>query len=204
MLDPAAHGITTANWPRLSLTTAVAICDALAPELNPQSEIRKLESTSLAIKWPNDVILNDRKVCGILIESPGGAAPAKDRVIIGIGININNSWRHGYPEAIKTGIAICDVTSAKHSLANVLVAAVRAFERRLVELADDSSRLARVWQQLCWLKGEQVSVDRGDCAIGGRCSGIADDGALVLETRDTAERFYSGSLSANNSAPAID
>ncbi len=61
LLDPAAHGISTANWPQLSLATAAAVCNALALELNPKSEIPNPKSPRLAIKWPNDIMLDGRQ-----------------------------------------------------------------------------------------------------------------------------------------------
>ena len=110
LLDPAALGISTANWPQLSLATAVAVCDALgADELSIRSEPARPDTAGSrtpsshaptarvsASNGPTTSCSTARKVCGILIESPGGAAPAKDRLIIGIGINVNNSW-HSAP-----------------------------------------------------------------------------------------------------------
>jgi BirA family transcriptional regulator, biotin operon repressor / biotin---[acetyl-CoA-carboxylase] ligase len=134
LLDPAAHGIGAANWPQLSLVTAIAVCDALTLELNPQSP-------RLAIKWPNDVTLGNRKMCGILIESPGGAAPAKHRVIIGIGININNPWPNTCRDAAGSGTSLGDVTGREHELSDILVRLIRGLFARIRELAENDPRL---------------------------------------------------------------
>lgn len=141
LLDPAKLGIGTANWPQLSLATAVAVCDAISAELNPKSEIRNPKSPRLAIKWPNDVMLDGRKVCGILIQSPGGVAPAKNRLIIGIGINVNNSWRNTMGDANINGSALCENTGRQHNLGALIVRLIHALQNRLRQLAKNDRQL---------------------------------------------------------------
>jgi BirA family transcriptional regulator, biotin operon repressor / biotin---[acetyl-CoA-carboxylase] ligase len=158
LLDPAALGINIADWPQLSLVTAIAVCDALTLEFDSQSAISNPQSPRLAIKWPNDVMLDNRKICGILIESPGGAAPAKDRLIIGIGINVNNSWQK--PDSAACGlarlcekppdaIALCHYTNHPHNLQLLLCNALRALETRITQLVAHDPQLPATWQQLC-------------------------------------------------------
>ncbi len=128
LLEPATFGIGSANWPQLSLATAVAVCDALANELQATNQragpsptpagledepTRCNPKSRLGIKWPNDVMLDGRKISGILIESPGGATLAKARVIIGVGINVNNL-------PVSAGAALCDVTGRQHQLCTIL------------------------------------------------------------------------------------
>jgi BirA family biotin operon repressor/biotin-[acetyl-CoA-carboxylase] ligase len=128
LLEPAAMGIRTESWPQLSLATAAAVRDALEHELlgGPQTRLR--------IKAPNDVLLDGRKVSGILIDSPGGAPPAKNRVIIGIGINVNNSWHTSPTELNAKGTALCDSSGRQHELAVVLIGVLRALEKRLADV----------------------------------------------------------------------
>jgi BirA family biotin operon repressor/biotin-[acetyl-CoA-carboxylase] ligase len=154
LLEPAAFGSETRTWPQVSLTTATAVCDALRRELDavniPQSE-RSSPATAgnpklcpcLGIKWPNDVLLDGRKIAGILIESPGGAAPAKDRIIIGIGININNSWQTAPADMTSNGASLCDVTDAKCDLQSVLQCVLAQLHSRLIELAKNDEIAAR-------------------------------------------------------------
>lgn len=180
LLEGAELGITSRDWPRVSLTTAVAVCDALP--------VRGL------IKWPNDVLVDGHKICGILIESPGGSAPAKDRFVIGVGINVNNTWREVPEGAGMTGIALCDATGRQHGLQRVLIRFLRALEKRLEQLAGGDPQLPSTWQALCWLRERHVEVDVGGRRVEGRCSGIADDGALVVQTNSNTEHVYSGSV----------
>jgi BirA family transcriptional regulator, biotin operon repressor / biotin---[acetyl-CoA-carboxylase] ligase len=192
LLEPAAFKIGTTDWPRLSLTVGVAMCDALSAELDnhsPQSQPR------LGLKWPNDIFLNSLKVCGILIESPGGAAPAKDRVIIGIGVNVNNSWQNVPDNVSAVGIALTDVSNVKHSQQNVLLVILDALQLRLTQLATNAPQMPQHWQQLCYLRERNVRVDAGGRQVEGMCEGIAEDGALLVRVGSTLEHVYSGSVS---------
>jgi BirA family biotin operon repressor/biotin-[acetyl-CoA-carboxylase] ligase len=208
LLDPSVLGIGTANWPQLSLATAVAICDALSNELNPQSERSSPAAAgnpifqSVAVKWPNDVMLDGGKVCGILIESPGGNAPAKDRLIVGVGINVNNSCRieHAAREATQSNkelagaTALCDCSGRSHDLQQLLCQTLRAFEARANQLSSGDPQLPAAWQQLCWLTEQRIEVRTNSNWIDGVCTGIDSSGALLVENVFGNHRATSGSV----------
>jgi BirA family biotin operon repressor/biotin-[acetyl-CoA-carboxylase] ligase len=203
LLDSSMLGVRTANWPQLSLATAVAICDALSNEFNPQSEIRNPQLPHrAAIKWPNDVMLNGAKACGILIESPGGSAPAKDRLIIGVGINVNNSCRvpHAAREATQAdkelayATSLCDCSGRPHNLQQVLSNTLRAFEARASQLSVGDPQLPAAWQQLSWLTKQRVEVQTGGKWIDGICTGIDSTGALLVNNMSGTHRVTSGSV----------
>jgi BirA family biotin operon repressor/biotin-[acetyl-CoA-carboxylase] ligase len=189
LLDAETSGIVPANWPQLSLTTAVAVCDAITGCVTEGSG-----ASVLQIKWPNDVLLSGRKVCGILIESPGGAAPAKRRLIIGIGINVNNSWLDAPHDIATSGTALCDYTGMKHDLNSVTVRVLNAMGGRMDQLRRHDIELIHAWQQLNYLAGRRVAVQADHRNIEGICDEIAVDGALVLNTLADRQRLYSGSV----------
>jgi BirA family transcriptional regulator, biotin operon repressor / biotin---[acetyl-CoA-carboxylase] ligase len=198
LVDHATTGVGQASWPQLSLATGVAVCDALNDELcradNPQSEIRNPQSNHrLGIKWPNDVFLDGGKVAGILIESPGGSSPAKDRLIVGIGINVNNSWRNAPGSIGPNGTALCDVTGTRHALQTTLIRALQAVQERCAQLADSDPRLPAAWQRLCWLTDQGVDVHANGSWITGVCVGIDCEGALLVENVNGRFRVRSGS-----------
>jgi BirA family biotin operon repressor/biotin-[acetyl-CoA-carboxylase] ligase len=130
LIDPQCWGIVPRDWPQLSLAVADAVRGALAPEI-PDAEF--------AVKPPNDVLANGRKVSGILIESPGGLSPAKDRLIIGIGVNVNNSWLQAPPTAGQTGTALCDVSGRQHQADTILFAILRGIQRQLVNIVNSKA-----------------------------------------------------------------
>jgi BirA family biotin operon repressor/biotin-[acetyl-CoA-carboxylase] ligase len=198
VLDPSEMGIPASDWPRLSLTTAVAVCDALVLELGVKQDAHSSErsgATRIAIKWPNDVIFDGAKIGGILIESRGTGV-AKDRLIVGIGINVNNSWRLAPRSAGPHGIALCDATFRKHELQSVLLRVLNALDSRLRQLAENDKGLPHTWSHLCWLTEQEVEVENRGQWTEGVCLGIAEDGALIVENVFGTHRFISGSVRA--------
>ena len=140
-------------------------------------------------------MLDGAKICGILIESPGGAAPAKNRLIIGIGINVNNSWCNSNPDQEFRPTSCCDVTGQIHNLQTVLIGVLRAVEQRLSQHAANDVQLSQAWQNLSWLNGRQIDVllDNGP-VLAGICAGIDRDGGLLVETAEGNRKTYSGSV----------
>jgi len=198
LFEPTVFSLGPENWPKLSLTTAVAVCDAIAAELNRQSPIPNPQSPRLGIKWPNDIMLDGRKICGILIESPGGLAPVKDRLVVGIGINVNNSLGDAPRELASYATSLCDASATHHSQQTVLILVLNELQRQLIALGQRDPELPRAWQRLCWLSQQNVSVQAGERTVEGICSGIAEDGALLIKTASATDRIYSGSLRINS------
>jgi BirA family biotin operon repressor/biotin-[acetyl-CoA-carboxylase] ligase len=187
LLDTVSTGVALAHWPRLSLATAVAVYDSLAIELE------RAES-SVGIKWPNDVLIEGRKVCGILIESPSGAKSGQNRLIVGIGININNSWRFAPNDAGRKGTALCDISGRQHELTTVLVNLLNSFAARIEQLRGSDPALIHAWRALDLLRGKTVCVQTEGRRIDGDALEISDDGALVVNTPLGRQRCYSGSV----------
>jgi BirA family transcriptional regulator, biotin operon repressor / biotin---[acetyl-CoA-carboxylase] ligase len=78
VLHAPAELLPIERWPHVALIAGIAVCDGLA-ELAPRADLR--------LKWPNDVFLAGRKLGGILSESAPGW---RDRLVVGIGVNVNN------------------------------------------------------------------------------------------------------------------
>ncbi len=209
LLEPRRLGIDPQNWPQLSLTTAVAICDALNKELTASQQRAGLLGTRrggappppnannaerAAIKWPNDIYLDGRKIAGILLESPGGPAPAKDRLIIGVGINVNNSRVTAPDEFQARSIALCDVTSSNHHLQSTLIEALQALQNRIHQLATGDARLSNAWQRSCWLTKKDVAIETNGSSINGVCTGIDTEGKLLVENANGLHRIHSGTV----------
>jgi BirA family biotin operon repressor/biotin-[acetyl-CoA-carboxylase] ligase len=197
LLDSRAIGISTRDWPRLSLATAVALCDSLElriADCGLRINTQNVPPRRPTIKWPNDVYIDDKKVAGILIESPAATAPLKNQLIIGVGINVNNSWRDAPSEIAPLGTALCDITGTRHDLQVTLVDVLQAMGNRFTQLACDDPHLPQTWQRLCWLKGYIVEVQTNGSRTSGICAGIDIDGALLLNNTNGMQRLRSGSI----------
>lgn len=129
------------------------------------------------IKWPNDVLAGGRKICGILCERKG------DRVIVGIGLNVNQMQFPAELEGRATSLAM-ELGSDIVDLMDVRDALLERLGAALAEWRQGGFRC--VWPQIAqrdFLKGRELSVFRtdGDAApVKGLCGGIAHSGALMV------------------------
>jgi BirA family biotin operon repressor/biotin-[acetyl-CoA-carboxylase] ligase len=190
LLDADSIGIRAAQLPFVSLTTGVAVCDTLAAEL----QTSRASSTTPQLKWPNDVLLDGRKICGILIESPAGTAVADRCLIIGIGVNVNNSMAAAPPELQSHSISLCDAANHEFSLQNILTKIVSSLDQRVQTLASNVASLHAEATRLCFLTGKRVQIDIADRQIEGLCAGIAESGALLVETDAGRSALFSGTV----------
>lgn len=165
---------------RLSLTTALAIFDALR-EYVPRCDIR--------LKWPNDVYLDSQKVAGILLER-SSMSPA--RLVVGMGINVNNSLSAAPDEVRARATSLYDATGRNYPLCDVLRRILKWLVVRFRMLAADDPRLAVEWQQYSFLHDHIVRVTSGQRLIEGVCRGIDDQGALLVQTHAGLQRLLSG------------
>lgn len=173
--------VPASRWPQFSLAAGAGICAGLE-DLVPAGDVR--------LKWPNDVYLEGRKVCGVLVEVPAEAASG--HLVIGVGLNVNNSAKDGPAEIRDRAIGLIDVHNAELEMTGVLSAVLRgiAAEFAGIERADPD-RGSR-WRKRCLLSGRVVTLHDGVRTVSGTCRGIEDDGALLLETPAGPQAFYGG------------
>ena len=168
---------------RVALTAGVALCDVLA-DIIPDVPCR--------LKWPNDVQLDGKKLAGILVDVPPADPEGRRRVVLGMGINVNNSLKTAPPEIQVVGAALCDALGNSFDATELLLAWLNRFADRLKELALDDQSLPDRWRSLCALMGTTVELQSGNRAIRGVCRGIDRDGALLVDTANGPERLYAG------------
>ncbi|MBU6328303.1 MAG: biotin--[acetyl-CoA-carboxylase] ligase, partial [Verrucomicrobia bacterium] len=156
-------GMPRALWPRLALVSGLAI-------------VRVLEGQGLAaeLKWPNDVMVKDRKICGILVEA------FDDAVIVGVGINVNEAV---FPESI-----VDIATSMRAELGRNFVLS-ELLENCIEELLhhsrlaeQDFSFIAEAMRERCALTGRLVRIVSAGASIVGMVRGISNQGELQLES----------------------
>lgn len=192
--DQLARGspaLETEHWPRVALAAGVALCDeilALAPGI------------LCGLKWPNDVLLNGRKVAGILVEVPPAPLQVPRRVVLGMGVNVNNSM-DAAPADVQAGAAsLIDFGGSPFDMSQLLIGWLNRFAEHLHALALGDGALPRRWQSLCVLSGLSVELQSGNRTVQGLCQGIAADGALLVDGVLGPERLYAGVLVRASSA----
>ncbi len=154
------------HWPLITFMAALAVGDALQ------------EATGLRtdIKWPNDILSGELKICGILseaIETPAGRA-----VIVGIGINL-------MPGAFPEATSVSEATGLKPDREAILAALLSALTRWYSLLGQSSGRekIVAAWSnRSSYATAKLVQVKNGDETWQGPTCGIEPDGALRLRT----------------------
>lgn len=179
---PAAWGISLGQWPALSLTTAVAVADAVQPLLPAGIQAQ--------IKWPNDVFVNGRKQAGILLES---SPTTSDALVIGVGLNVNGALASAGEQA-PLGVTLEELTGRMHNIDALLENFIAAFDQRASQLGAGAEQLVAEWNQRSLLTDREVIIDLGAERVQGRCVGLANDGALRLATASDERILHSGTV----------
>jgi BirA family transcriptional regulator, biotin operon repressor / biotin---[acetyl-CoA-carboxylase] ligase len=157
--------------PELSLVAALATAEALEEAAGVQARI----------KWPNDVLLDGRKVAGILAEMRGGA------VVLGIGINVNQSEAELDPHARFPAASLLTASGQAHDRARLLASLLARLEDRYDAWAGSGLAPLRARD---FLRGRAVTVD----GLAGIACGIHASGALELEAGGERRLVESGEV----------
>jgi len=160
--------VTTA--PQLSLMGGLAVADALA----------EVASVAARIRWPNDLLVDGRKVCGILAEASSDGAGRLHHVILGIGVNLAQT---AFPDALaERATSLRLVTGRVPDAAAVLAAVLEQFARRYdAWRAGGFTALRAAWLERSTLPGQPVRLPDGSDGVG---EDVGDDGVLRARTGD--------------------
>jgi BirA family transcriptional regulator, biotin operon repressor / biotin---[acetyl-CoA-carboxylase] ligase len=139
----------------LPLAAAVAVCDAL-----PEVDCR--------IKWPNDVLIDGRKLAGILVEG----RPQEGWAVLGVGLNVSVKEFSGELAGTATSLALEGVAARNEEVLRSLLVALDA------RLSDDAGDVLAAWRERDALLGERVRWRDGE----GVAAGIDDSGALLVDS----------------------
>jgi len=165
--------LSPSSLPFISLAAAVCVAEILISEYSLQPDL----------KWPNDVLLGGKKVCGILLES-ATEADTVQYAVLGIGVNLR---RFGpAPEEIRhSSTTLLDETGGLVSPDRLLAALIESLDRWCEKAVADPERVVGRWQELSsWAEGCAVRVTYSSGALEGITRGLARGGALIVESRD--------------------
>jgi BirA family biotin operon repressor/biotin-[acetyl-CoA-carboxylase] ligase len=164
---------------QLALLAGVAVFDAL------ESSGAVPEAAGLRLKWPNDILIDGRKLGGILIEStPVGGRLA---IAVGIGLNLHS---HPFDTALPAAsLAEFGTPPSRCDLIGLLSHAVADWLARWQE-GDGFGEIRAAWLERAGPTGEKCSVTAGEQRVEGRFSGLDADGALLILTADGRQQRY--------------
>jgi len=172
----------------------------LAIGIGAVSGFERLGIAGVGLKWPNDLVAGNAKLGGILTETMNASGPSIS-VVAGLGVNVRlgdgfdlEGERQGALRPTDLA-AIAGEPPAPDALVagliNGVCGAILDFE------ADGFAPFASRWKRHDWLLGRRLSVDTGRTDVVGTGAGLAEDGALLVDTGDgRLERVVSGSVTA--------
>ncbi len=159
------------RWPLLTLMAAVAVNDAL----------REACALETDIKWPNDILANDKKLCGILAETV--ATPLGRAVVVGIGINLT---KNSFPNELKLeATSVETATGGSHELEVLLTALIVGLAKHYEMLKQPAGpeTIVREWcARSSYGEGKLICVVENNESFVGTTHGLERDGALRVET----------------------
>ena len=152
----------------------------LAAGLSVLDAVRSVSGavTGLELKWPNDVLWEGRKLCGILAEAAG--FPDDPRIVVGLGVNVSLT-REELPVPHATSLALEGVDV---SAENMSVAVLEALHRRLRQWATGGRSLLGDYRAECITIGKPVRVEAPTGQLFGTVTDVAPDGRIDLLADD--------------------
>ena len=120
------------------------------------------------------------------------------RVIIGIGLNTNNTLDDAPTELRATAVTMRDLRHAPIDADSFLITLLSELHAALRLLYEQPAEIGREFDALALQRGQMLLLRQGEQHHAGRCLGIAQDGGLLLETEAGLRTFYSGTLSSED------
>ena len=142
-----------------------------------------VDSKMMKVKWPNDILWKDKKICGMLIEIQGESHGVYD-IIIGIGLNINSK-----PKSLKTisnkWSSLFDMTGLYHDRNQIVAKLIMQLnENYLKFISHGFEPFQQAWQNSDYLQHQTITIQQHHQTINGVAMGVNESGLLKLKTSD--------------------
>ena len=189
MLDPAN---TPQRLAMLPLRVGLALAQSLEPLVRSQPKV----------KWPNDVVVEDRKISGILIESQtvgSQTVGSMGYAIIGIGINCTVEFDQAPEEVRRHAVSLHQVLANREqeqaSCESVLLGFLRSWFDLQEICASEPDWIERNWPAWDWLADREIQVQQPTKTWHGRADGIGSDGSLrLIDSQAIRHTILSGTV----------
>jgi len=173
---------TPEQFPALTAWAAVAVCEA----------VESVCGIRPGIKWPNDLLLQDRKLCGILTERVGNTA------IIGIGLNISQTPEDFGAEVSPIAISLAQALETAVDRTVLAGAVLGALEQAFSAFPGQWETMLSHYRQDCLTVGQPVVLLRNGHNEEGFAEGVNEDFSLRVRTANGAENVSSGEVSVRS------
>lgn len=176
----------------ITLAASVAVCKAIGDTTGIEA----------GIKWPNDILLDGKKVCGILTEM-NSEMERVNFIVLGIGVNVNQKTADFPVELRDTATSLrmyAENTGAVTPVfkRNELIKSILSELEKVYESVENgrTDNVLKEWQKYTVTLGREVMVYARNCTYQGRATGITADGKLIVECEDGVVReVLSGEVS---------
>jgi BirA family biotin operon repressor/biotin-[acetyl-CoA-carboxylase] ligase len=169
---------------RLGVVMALAAAEAVGA----------VAEVNVQLKWPNDLLLDGRKLGGVLVE----AEHAQGRVataVLSLGLNANFPLRALPEELWESATTLLEATGRPHRLEAIAARLMESMERWWPSVLGDGVALAQQWRERDALWRRDIVVEAGAEAIRGEANGIDPDGALLLLAAGGERAITTGEIS---------
>jgi len=139
------------------------------------------------IKWPNDILIQGKKICGILFEKGEG-----DYFVMGIGINVAITPKIENPLYQTTSLADFNIHTDRLSVLEKLVSSFDALEA--VYQTQGFNSLKQYWLDNAYGRGKNICVRNYQSELKGILKGLDETGALILQTPEGTRKIFAGDL----------
>jgi BirA family biotin operon repressor/biotin-[acetyl-CoA-carboxylase] ligase len=172
--------------PRLDVGRAHVL--TMAAGLALRAAVEHAAGVNSGLKWPNDLVVNDRKLAGLLAETDLSADGELSAVVIGVGCNVE--W-HDFPPELAEGATACNLEAGRSvDRADVLDAFLDDLALRL----DDLDAVPDAYRSALATLGRRVRVDLGSRVIEGTATDIDEAGQLIVSTDSSTEVISVGDV----------
>ncbi|MCG8606488.1 biotin--[acetyl-CoA-carboxylase] ligase [bacterium] len=156
--------------------------------------LERLSNLTAELKWPNDVLINGKKVCGILVESEASEQKSK-YALLGIGINVNQSGNDFSKEIRQTATSLLLETKRSWNRIELLMHFLQTFEENYIKFKNgDQSFVCREWSARSPHLHSMLKLRVGLEEVEGEFERVDEFGRMVLRTQDGLRVIHSGEI----------
>ena len=193
-ISPRSTGIYCSVVVRPALPPSEVLVLSLAAGLAVRAAIQQVDSrVSADLKWPNDLLIDGKKVCGILTEMNAEATRVR-YIVVGIGINVNQA---SFPKELQA-ISLRLVTGSEWSRVELITALLKSLDREYRQLLEDpharESILRRFAESSSWVQGKEIRMEENGSGIEGTTEGLDSRGFLRVRTAKGMQTVLSGTV----------
>ena len=165
------------EYPLFSPATAIGVIDGLD----------SATSVKAGIKWPNDIVVGEKKLGGILLETGAGGDQAA--LVIGLGVNVNLDQSNFPDELQSSATSLKEILGQELDRTALVIALFEGISRRVSELQTGSkTAVLQAVSTRCLTLGKKISVKTAQKTFEGWAEGIEEDGALRIRMGDQSRR----------------